>query len=84
MKNNDTYINDHNATKETDFKIGTTTISKFQQEIIRILKGDVQNFRTGNLKTHSTKWKNVTGDKIILDITKNELSLYSHSHIKRN
>ena len=84
MKNNDTYINDHNATKETDFKIGTTTISKFQQEIIRILKGDVQNFRRGNLKTHSTKWKNVTGDKIILDITKNELSLYSHSHIKMN
>ena len=52
MKNNDTYINDHNATKETDFKIVTTTISKFQQEIIRILKGDIQNFKRGNLKTH--------------------------------
>ena len=30
-------------------KVGTTTILKFQQEIIPILKRDIQNFRGGNL-----------------------------------
>ena len=30
-------------------KVGTATISKFQQEIIAILKRDIRNFRGGNL-----------------------------------
>ena len=49
-------------------KVGTTTVSKFQQEIIPILKRDFQNFRGGNLQNHLTKWKNVTSGKIFLDI----------------
>ena len=56
-------------------KAGTTTILKFQQEIIPILKRDIQNFRGGNLKNHLTKWKNVTSDKTILDIIENGLKL---------
>ena len=30
-------------------KVGTAIISKFQQEIIAILKRDIRNFRGGNL-----------------------------------
>ena len=56
-------------------KVGTTTILKFQQEIIPILKRDIQNFRGGNLKNHLKKWKNVTSDKIILDIIGNGVKL---------
>ena len=56
-------------------KLGTTTILKFQQEIIPFLKRDIQNFRLANLKNHLNKWKNVTSDKIILDITENGLKL---------
>ena len=56
-------------------KVGTTTILKFQQEIIPILNRDIQNFRGGNLKNHLTKWENVTSDKIILDIIENGLKL---------
>ena len=56
-------------------KVGTTTILKFQQEIIPILKRDIQNFRGGNLKNHLAKWKNVTSDKIILNIIENVLKL---------
>ena len=48
---------------------------QFLQEIIPILKRDIQNFRRGNLKNHLTKWKNVNSDKIILDIIENELKL---------
>ena len=33
-------------------KVRTSTILKFQQEIIPILKRDIQNFRGGNLKNH--------------------------------
>ena len=32
-------------------EVGTTTILKFQQEIIPILKKDTQNFRGGTSKT---------------------------------
>ena len=39
-----------------------------------ILKRDIQNFRRGNLKNHLSKWKNVTSDKIILDIIENGLT----------
>ena len=56
-------------------KVDTTTILKFQQEIIPILKRDIQNFRGGNLKNHLTKWKNDTSDKIILNIIENGLKL---------
>ena len=56
-------------------KVATTTILKFQQEIIPILKRDIQNFRGGNLKNHLPKWKNVTSDKIILNIIENGLKL---------
>ena len=56
-------------------KVGTTTILKFQQEIIPILNRDIQNVRGGNLKNHLTKWENVTRDKIILDIIENGLKL---------
>ena len=52
-------------------KIGTTTILKFQQEIIPILKRNIQNFSGGNLKNHLPKWKNVTSDKFFLDIIEN-------------
>ena len=52
-------------------KVGSTNILKFQQEIIPILNKDIQNVRGGNLKNHLTKWENVTGDKIILDIIEN-------------
>ena len=54
--------------------MGTTAILKFQQEIIPILKRDIQNFMRGNLKNHLSKWKNVTSDKIILDIIENGLT----------
>ena len=43
----------------------------FQPEIIQLLKRDIQNFRGGNLKNHLKKWKNVTSDKITLDIIGN-------------
>ena len=56
-------------------KVGTTTILKFQQEIIPILKRDIQNFRRGKLNNHLTKWKNVTSDKVILDTMENGLKL---------
>ena len=56
-------------------KVGTNLILKFQQQIIPILKRDIQNFRGGNLKNHLTKWKNVTSDKTILDIIENGLKL---------
>ena len=56
-------------------KVGTTTILKFQKEVVPILKRDVPNFRGGNLKNHLTKWKKVTSDKIILDIIENVLKL---------
>ena len=36
---------------------------------------DIQNFSAGNLKNHLTKSKNVTSDKIILDIIENGLEL---------
>ena len=49
-------------------KVGTTTSLKFQQEIIPILKKDIQNFRGGNFKNQLAKWKNITSDKIILNI----------------
>ena len=52
-----------------------TTISKFQQEIIPILKGDTQNFRQGNLENSLRKWKNITSDEIVLDMIKNVLKL---------
>ena len=52
-------------------KVGTTTILKFQQEIIPILNKDSQNFRGGNLKNHLAKWENVTSDKTILHIIEN-------------
>ena len=42
-----------------------------QPEIMQVLKRDIQNFRGGNLKNHLKKWKNVTSDKIILDIIGN-------------
>ena len=48
---------------------------KYQQEIIPVLKRDIQNFRRGNLKNHLAKWKNITSDEIILDIIKNGLKL---------
>ena len=68
-KNNGRGINNRNTIRETEFqKVGSTNILKFQQEIIPILNKDIQNFRGGNLKNHLTKGKNVTGDKIILDI----------------
>ena len=35
-------------------KVGTTTILKFQKEVVPVLKRDVQNFRGGNLKNHLT------------------------------
>ena len=57
-------------------KVGTTNTSKFQQEIIPILKRDIQNFRGVSLKNHLTKWKNITSDEIILDITENRVKLY--------
>ena len=38
-------------------------------------KTDIQNFRGGNLKNHLTKWKNVSSDKIILDIIENRLKI---------
>ena len=47
----------------------------FQQDIIPVLKKDIQKFREGNLKNHLTKWKNVTSDKIILNIIENGLKL---------
>ena len=56
-------------------KVGTTTILKFQQEIIPILNRDIENFRGGNLKNHLTKWENVPSDKIVLNITENGLKL---------
>ena len=56
-------------------KLGTTTIWEFLQEIILILNRDIQNFRGGNLKSHLSKWENVTSDKIILDIIGNGLKL---------
>ena len=56
-------------------KVGTTTILKFQQDIIPVLKIEIQNFRGGNLENHLTKWKNVTSNKIILDIIENGLKL---------
>ena len=56
-------------------KVGTTTILKFQQEIIPILKRDIQNFRGGNLKNHLTRWINATIDKILQDIIENGLKL---------
>ena len=56
-------------------KVGTNLILKFQQQIIPILKRDIQNFRGGNPKNHLTKWKNVTSDKTILDIIENGLKL---------
>ena len=65
-------------------KVGTTTILKFQQEIIPILNRDIQNFRGGNLKNHLTKWKNVTSDKIILDIIENGLKLDLTDTLKSN
>ena len=56
-------------------KVGTTTVLKFRQEIIPILKRGIQNFRGINLKNHLAKWKNVTSDKIILNIIENGLKL---------
>ena len=56
-------------------KVGTTTILNFQQDIIPALKIEIQNFRGGNLENHLTKWKNVTSNKIILDIIENGLKL---------
>ena len=56
-------------------KVSTTTILKFQKEIIPILKTDIQKFRGGNHKNHLTKWENVTSDKVILDIKRNDLKL---------
>ena len=56
-------------------KTGTTTILKFQQEIILNLKRDIQNFKGENPKNHLTKWTNVTSDKTILDIIENGLKL---------
>ena len=65
-------------------KVGTTTILKFQKEVVPILKRDVPNFRGGNLKNHLTKWKNVTSDKIILDIIENGLKLDLIDTLKSN
>ena len=36
-------------------EVGTTTVLKFQLEIIPILNGDIQRNRGGNLKNHLTK-----------------------------
>ena len=66
-RNNDRGINDRSAREADCNKVGTTTISKFQQKIIPILF----SFRGGNLKNYSTKWKNATSDKFILGITEN-------------
>ena len=55
-KNNNMDINDLNTTKKLICnKLCTTTILKFQREIIPILKRDIQNFREGNIKNHLTK-----------------------------
>ena len=98
INKNDRAISDHDTTKEIDLQqVDTITTSKFQQEIIQILKRDFHN-RRGNLKNHLTKWKNVISDKAILALQKMGLkpdlrdtsksnsnpSLYSHSHMKRN
>ena len=56
-------------------KMGTTTILKFQLEILPILNRDIQNFRGENLQNNLTKWKNVTSDKVVLDIIENGLKL---------
>ena len=56
-------------------RVATTTILKFHHEIIPIVNRDIHNSRGGNLKNHLTKWKNVTSNKIILDIIKNGLKL---------
>ena len=55
--------------------MGTTTILKFQLEILPILNRDIQNFRGENLQNNLTKWKNVTSDKVVLDIIENGLKL---------
>ena len=65
-------------------KVSKTTISKLQQEIVPILKRDIQNFRGGNVKNHLTKWENYTSDKIILDIIENTLRLDSIDNSKSN
>ena len=75
-KNNGRGVNDHNTQEKLScIKVGTTTILKFQQEIIPILKRDIQNFRGGNLKNHLTRWINATIDKILQDIIENGLKL---------
>ena len=56
-------------------KVSTTTILKFQQEIIPILKRNNQNLRGENLGNYLTERKNVISDKIILDIIENGLKL---------
>ena len=61
--------------KLSSIKVGATTILKFHQEVIPILNRDTQNFRGGNLKNILTKWKNVTSDKIILNIIENGLKI---------
>ena len=56
-------------------RVATTTSLKFQQEIIPIVSRDIHNSTGGNLKNHLTKWKNVTSNKIILDVIENGLKL---------
>ena len=51
--------------------VGKTTILKFQQEIIQILKRFIQNFGIEILKNQLTQWKNVTSYKIILNSLEN-------------
>ena len=65
-------------------KVNKTTISKLQQEIARILKRDIRNFRGGNFKNHLTLWENYANNKIILDIIENTLKLDSIDTSKSN
>ena len=55
-KNNDRGLNDPNTQEKLSCnKVITTTILKFQQEIMSILKRDIHNFRGKNLKKHLAK-----------------------------
>ena len=56
---------------------GVTTITIPQKKLIcnPVLKRYIKNFKGENLKNHLTKWKNVTSDKIIVDVIENGLKL---------
>lgn len=85
IKNKGRNIKYHTATSKLICgKVGTSSISKFRQEIIPILERDIVNFRQENLKGHLTKQKNITSNEIISNIKENEVKLDATDILKSN